>query len=79
MLRSELISRLDDRIGRLAEAGPNLSVRSGRQAADEGVARLVARDVLVEEGRKVRVRDRVTLRYYARTIEHLISAPRRTH
>ena len=78
--RSELIARLDDRIGRLAEAGANLAVRSGRLAADDGVARLVLRDVLVEDGRKVRVRDRITLRYYARSIGHLISAPRRaTH
>jgi len=78
MSRSELISRLEDCMGRLTEAGANLSARNARQAADEGVTRLVARDVLVEEGRKVRVRDRITLRYYARTIEHLISAPRRS-
>lgn len=78
MSRSELVSRLEDRMGRLAEAGANLSASSARQAADEGVTRLAARDVLVEEGRKVRVRDRITLRYYARTIEHLISAPRRS-
>jgi 1-acyl-sn-glycerol-3-phosphate acyltransferase len=40
------------RMGRLTDAGANLSARSARQAADEGVTRLVARDVLVEEGRK---------------------------
>ena len=80
LLRSELVARLDDRIGRLADAGANLSVKTGRQAADEGVTRLVARDVLVEDGRHVRVRDRITLRYYARGIEHLVAAPRRaTH
>jgi glycerol-3-phosphate O-acyltransferase len=80
LARAELIARLDDRIGRLAEAGANVAVRSSRQAADEGVARLVARDVLVEEGHTVRVRDRISLRYYARTIEHLLTAPRRaTH
>jgi hypothetical protein len=72
------VARLEDRMGRLAEAGANLSAPNARQAADEGVTRLAARDVLVEEGRKVRVRDRITLRYYARTIEHLISAPRRS-
>ena len=78
--RSDLVARLDDRIGRLAESGANLAVRSSRQAAEDGVARLVARDVLVEEGTTIRVRDRVTLRYYARTIEHLLTAPRRaTH
>lgn len=78
MSRAELVSRLEDRMGKFADAGRNFSVRTARQAADEGVARLVARDVLVVDGRKVRVRDRITLRYYARTIEHLISTPRRS-
>ena len=76
--RQELIARLDERIGRLAEAGANLEVRTARQTADEGVAMLVARDVLVEERETIRVRDRITLRYYARTIAHLLAAPRRT-
>jgi len=80
LARAELIARLEDRIGRLVEAGANVAVRSSRQAAEEGVARLVARDILVEEGHTVRVRDRFSLRYYARSIEHLLTAPRRaTH
>jgi hypothetical protein len=62
----------------LDDAGANLAVRHARQAAHEGIAALVARDVLVEEGQKLRVRDRITLRYYARTIEHLLTPPRRT-
>ncbi|HXT69731.1 MAG TPA: 1-acyl-sn-glycerol-3-phosphate acyltransferase [Vicinamibacterales bacterium] len=78
MSRTELQSRLEDRIGFLAEAGANLAVRSARQAVLEGVSSLVGRDVLVEEGQTLRVRDRITLRYYARTIEHLLAAPRRT-
>ena len=78
--RTELQSRLEDRVGALAAAGANLAVRNARQAAHEGVSALVARDVLVEEGQKLRVRDRITLRYYARTIEHLLTPPRRaTH
>ena len=78
LTRSELIARLDERLGRLAEAGANLAVRTGKQAAAEGVALLVARDVLVEERQTIRVRDRITLRYYARTISHLLAPPRRT-
>ena len=78
--RADLQSRLEDRIGALAGAGANLAVRSARQAALEGVSALVARDVLVEEGQTLRVRDRITLRYYAHTIEHLLTPPRRaTH
>jgi hypothetical protein len=76
--RQELIGRLEERIGRLSEAGANLAVRTARQAAEEGVAMLVARDVLVEERQTIRVRDRITLRYYARTIAHLLAPPRRT-
>jgi glycerol-3-phosphate O-acyltransferase len=76
--RPELIGRLEDCIGRLSEADANLAVRTARQAAEEGVAMLVARDVLVEERQTIRVRDRITLRYYARTIAHLLAPPRRT-
>jgi glycerol-3-phosphate O-acyltransferase len=80
LTRAELQSRLEDRIGVLAAAGANLAVRTARQAAVEGVSALVGRDVLVEEGQRLRVRDRITLRYYARTIEHLLTPPRRaTH
>ena len=78
MPRTELIARLDERIATLAAAGANLAVKTGRQAADEGVALLAARDVLVEERSLVRVRDRIVLRYYARTIEHLLGRSRRT-
>ncbi len=76
MARAELVARLDERIGYLAAAGANLAVRSGRQAADEGVTLLAGRDVLVEERSVVRVRDRVVLRYYARSIEHLLELGR---
>ena len=76
MARAELVARLDERIGYLAAAGANLSVKSGRQAADEGVTLLAGRDVLVEERSVVRVRDRVVLRYYARSIEHLLGLGR---
>jgi glycerol-3-phosphate O-acyltransferase len=82
MARAELIARLDERIAFLSAAGANLSVKSGRQAADEGVALLAGRDVLVEERSAIRVRDRVVLRYYARSIEHLLGPgrlPRTTH
>ena len=78
MLKTELVARLDERMAFLAAAGGNLSVKTGRQAAEEGVAMLAARDVLVEERHRVRVRDRITLRYYARTIEHLLGRSHRT-
>ena len=78
MARTELIARLDERLDTLSTLGANLAVKSGRQAADEGVALLAARDVLVAERSVIRVRDRVVLRYYARSIEHLFGRPHRT-
>jgi glycerol-3-phosphate O-acyltransferase len=78
LARAELVARLDERLGALADAGANLAVRSGRQAVDEGVALIAGRDILVDEGHLIRVRDRVALRYYARSIEHLLG-PGRPH
>jgi glycerol-3-phosphate O-acyltransferase len=76
--RAELAARLDDRLAVLSAEGANLAVRSGRQAVDEGVERLVERGVLIEERQRVRVRDRIVLRYYAHTIQHLLQPARRT-
>jgi hypothetical protein len=66
-------------IGVLDQQGANLAVRSGRQAVDEGLARLGDRGVLVVDGPRIRVRNRIVLRFYARTIEHLLRRGRTTH
>lgn len=71
--RGELASRIDDLLAGLSAAGANLGVRSGRQAVDDGVDRLVERNVLVAERQRLRVRDRIVLRYYSRTIGHLLT------
>ena len=72
--RKDLLSRVEDLLGGLRESGANLSVRDARHAVDMGLASLEARDVVHLEGSKVRVRDRNVLRYYARTIQHLVSS-----
>jgi len=74
--RAELAARIDDWLGTLEAQRANLAVRSGHQAVDEGVDPLIERGVLVQERQHLRVRDRIVLRYYARTIEHLMT-PRR--
>jgi glycerol-3-phosphate O-acyltransferase len=76
---SELQARIDELIGLLSAGGANLSVKTGRQAVDDGVARLEERGVIVVERQRVRVRDRIVLRYYARTIQHLLTPRRTTH
>lgn len=77
LTRSELASRIDGLLATLESAGANLSVRSGRQAVDEGVDPLAERGVLVADRGRVRVRNRTVLRYYARTLEHLLTPRRR--
>jgi glycerol-3-phosphate O-acyltransferase len=78
MTRSELVGRVDELLAVVIAERGNVSVRNGRQAVDEGVERLTERGVLVEERHRLRVRDRLVLRYYARTIQHLLHRPRRT-
>jgi glycerol-3-phosphate O-acyltransferase len=73
--KRDLEARIDDLIGRLRERGANLAVDTGRQAVAEGLRVFRRRGVLVAEGDTVRVRSRALLRYYARTIEHLLSPP----
>jgi len=77
MTRAELIDRIDRLIPILAAQGANLSVRTGREAVEDGVERLNERGVLVTERQRVRVRDRIVLRYYARTIQHLVDRSQR--
>jgi glycerol-3-phosphate O-acyltransferase len=76
--RSELVGRVDELLAVIVAEHANVAVRTGRQAVDEGVERLAERGVLVEERQRIRVRDRLVLRYYARTIQHLLHRPRRT-
>ena len=76
--RADLVARVGDLVSMLSAEGANLAVETGRQAVEEGLARLVARGVVVD-GARVRDRDRVVLRYYARTIEHVLHRPRTTH
>jgi glycerol-3-phosphate O-acyltransferase len=80
--RRELEARCDQIIETVAAGGANLGVRSGREAVEAGAEPLVARNVIhIERGGLFRIRERTVLRYYARTLQHLISArrPPRTH
>jgi hypothetical protein len=77
MTRTELAGRIDELIENFRQQGANLAVKTGRQAVEEGVEALVERGVLVAARPHLRVRDRIVLKYYARTIEHLVSPRRR--
>ena len=78
--RRELEARADAIIDTLRAAGANLGVTSGEAAVDAAIEPLEARGIIVVERGRVRVRDRNVLRYYARTLDHLLASPsRRTH
>jgi hypothetical protein len=63
----------------MAATHANLAVTSGRQAVEAAAEPLETRGIVVSESGRFRVRDRSVLRYYARTIEHLIETPGRPH
>ena len=77
--RSDLEARIDRLIEELAARHANLGVTSGRQAVEEAAAPLETRGIVVVESGRFRVRDRSVLRYYAKTIEHLLVTTGRTH
>jgi glycerol-3-phosphate O-acyltransferase len=77
--RRDLESRIDRLIEELAARHANLGVTSGRQAIDEAGELLETRGIVVAERGRFRVRERTVLRYYARTIEHLLVTTGRTH
>jgi hypothetical protein len=73
--RQDLESRADAVIDTLRANGANLGVQSGAEAADSAIELLEARGIVVVENGRVRVRDRNVLRYYARTLDHVLASP----
>ncbi len=80
--RRELEGRADAIIDTLRQANANLAVSTGREAVETGAQMLVDRNIIhLERGGRYRVRERTVLRYYARTLQHLLvpRRPARTH
>jgi glycerol-3-phosphate O-acyltransferase len=78
--RRDLEGRADALIDTLRSNGANLGVKSGDEAVDAALEPLEARGILVVDRGRVRVRNRNVLRYYARSLDHLLESPsRRTH
>lgn len=77
--RADLIARIDSNLDALRATGANVAVKSGQEAVEMAAEPLVARGVLVIEQGRFRVRERHVLRYYARSIEHLLSPGGSTH
>jgi 1-acyl-sn-glycerol-3-phosphate acyltransferase len=77
--KRELEARIDRVIETLAGRRANLGVTSGREAIELAAEPLETRGIVVLERGRFRVRNRSVLRYYARTIEHLLESPGVTH
>jgi glycerol-3-phosphate O-acyltransferase len=82
MTKRALEDRASAIIDVLRQGGANLGVQSGREAIELGAPALEDRNIIyLERGGRFRVRERTVLRYYARTIQHLLlpRRPVRTH
>ena len=79
ILRRDLEDRIDRLLEELAARHANLGVTTGRQAVEEAAEPLETRGIIVSERGRFLVRERSVLRYYARTIEHLLVTTGRTH
>jgi glycerol-3-phosphate O-acyltransferase len=77
--RRDLEARIDHLLEELAATRANLGVGSGREAIDLAAEPLETRGIVVAERGRFRVRERSVLRYYARTIEHLLATRGRPH
>jgi glycerol-3-phosphate O-acyltransferase len=71
----ELRARIAELVDILRERGANLDATDPQEIMDRGATLLVDRDAMAVDDGRYRVRDRTLLRYYARSIAHLI-APR---
>jgi glycerol-3-phosphate O-acyltransferase len=76
--RRELEARADALIDVLRQGHANLAVQTGREAVELAAPALADRNIIfVERGGRFRVRERTVLRFYARSIQHLLTAPKR--
>ena len=77
--RPELIDRIKAILDTLRAAGANLGVESADEVLALASEPMVTRNIIVIDGGRYRVRERNVLRYYARSIAHLLTPPGDTH
>lgn len=77
--RSELHDRINAVLDTLRAANANLSVQSADEVLALASEPMATRNIIVIEGGRYRVRERNVLRYYARSIAHLLAPPSATH
>jgi glycerol-3-phosphate O-acyltransferase len=77
--RADLTSRIDAVLDTLRAANANLSVNSADEVLSLATEPMIMRNIIVVEEGRYRVRERNVLRYYARSLAHLLSPPSPTH
>ena len=77
--RAELKARIGGVLDTLNAANANLSVKSADEVLSAATEPLITRNIIVVEQGRYRVRERNVLRYYARSLAHLLSPPGSTH
>ncbi|MGE0039720.1 MAG: 1-acyl-sn-glycerol-3-phosphate acyltransferase [Vicinamibacterales bacterium] len=70
--RRDLVARADALIAALRGVNANLGVQSGDEAVEAAAGLLEDRGIIVSERGRFRVRERHVLRYYARSVQHLL-------
>ena len=77
--RNELAARIDGVLETLRAVDANMSVSTSAEVLDAATEPLVTRNIIVVEGGRYRVRERNVLRYYARSLAHLLTPPTSMH
>jgi glycerol-3-phosphate O-acyltransferase len=77
--RPDLKARITGVIDALQLVNANLSVTSADEVLEQATEPLVTRNIIVVEQNRYRVRERNVLRYYARSLAHLLSPPSSMH
>jgi len=79
MSRADLKARINGMLDTLRSADANLGVTSADDVIEQATEPLATRNIIVVEHGRYRVRERNVLRYYGRSIAHLLSPPGSTH
>lgn len=77
--KADLIDRINLILDTLRSVGANLGVQSAEEVLALASEPMATRNIIVIEGGRYRVRERNVLRYYARSIAHLLTPPSATH
>jgi hypothetical protein len=77
--RADLLQRVDGLLTTLRAINANLSVSSADEVLEAATEPMVTRNIIVVEGGRYRVRERNVLRYYARSLSHLLTPPSSMH